>query len=130
MPKKTLNAVICASFLALAVTVSAGDELTFTRVSLKTVEETNGGYVALADLNGDGTADLVAGLQWFGGPSWPRHPFYATDANTLIATGKTVPYDVDGDGDMDLVLRGLGLGGKYVIGTRQTDVTVFVQQGK
>ena len=66
--------------------VSGGQpvKMAFTRFSLETVEETNSGYVALADL--------------------------------------------DGDGDADLVLRGLGLGGRYVIGTRQTRVTLFLQQ--
>ena len=103
MPKEILNAVICVSLLAPAVAISASDELTFTRVALETVGETNAGYVALADLNGDGTADLVAGLQWFEGPSWTRHPLYPTDANTLIDIGKTVPSDVDRDGDQDLV---------------------------
>ena len=34
--------------------------------------------------------------------------------------------DVNSDGRMDLVLRGLGLGGQYVIGRRKTDVIVFV----
>ena len=85
-----------------AATLAAG-EVTFTRTTLNTIGETNAGYVAIADLNGDGTADIVAGLQWFEGPSWTRHPLYPTDANTLIDIGKTVPYDVDRDGDLDLV---------------------------
>ena len=36
--------------------------------------------------------------------------------------------DVDHDGDADLLMRGLGLGGSYVIGERETDVTVFLQE--
>jgi hypothetical protein len=78
-------------------------DVTFMRTKLTTVAETNAGYVAIADLNGDGTADIAAGLQWFEGPSWIRHPLYPIDANTLIDIGKTVPYDVDRDGDLDLV---------------------------
>ncbi|MBT7304213.1 MAG: VCBS repeat-containing protein, partial [Victivallales bacterium] len=74
MPKGILNSVISASLLILSVSCSSAEKATFTRVTLETVGETNGGYVALADLNGDGKADLVAGLQWFEGPSWTRHP--------------------------------------------------------
>jgi hypothetical protein len=43
-----------------------------------------------------------------------------------MGIGPTIA-DVDADGDMDLVLRGHGIGGRYVIGARQTDVTLFVQ---
>ncbi|MBT3327989.1 MAG: VCBS repeat-containing protein [Gemmatimonadales bacterium] len=103
MPKGILNSVISASLLILSVSCSSAEKATFTRVTLETVGETNGGYVALADLNGDGKADLVAGLQWFEGPSWTRHPLHPTDANTPIDIGKAVPYDVDKDGDLDLV---------------------------
>jgi hypothetical protein len=44
----------------VAAGVTARD-VTFMRTKLTTVAETNAGYVAIADLNGDGTADLVRG---------------------------------------------------------------------
>ena len=81
----------------------AGD-VTFTRTRLTTVAETNMGHVPVADINGDGVIDLVAGLQWFEGPSWRRHPLYPPDPKpTAIDIGFTVPYDLDGDGDLDLM---------------------------
>jgi len=54
---------------------------------------------------------------------WVKHQL-ATDLTMGI--GPTIA-DVDADGDMDLVLRGHGIGGRYVIGARQTDVTLFIQ---
>ena len=85
-----------------AAGVLAGDA-TFTRTRLTTVAETNMGHVPVADINGDGVIDIVAGLQWFEGPSWKRHPLYPPDPKpTAIDIGFTVPYDLDGDGDLDL----------------------------
>jgi hypothetical protein len=81
---------------------AAGDA-TFTRTRLTTVAETNMGHVPVVDINGDGVIDIVAGLQWFEGPSWRRHPLYPPDPQpTAIDIGFTVPYDLDGDGDLDL----------------------------
>jgi len=78
-------------------------DTTFTRTRLTTVAETNMGHVPVADINGDGVIDIVAGLQWFEGPSWRRHPLYPPDSKpTAIDIGFTVPYDLDGDGDLDL----------------------------
>ncbi len=86
-----------------ATGVPAGD-VTFTRTRLTTVAETNMGHVPTVDINGDGVIDIVAGLQWFEGPSWKRHPLYPPNSKkTAIDIGFTVPYDLDGDGDLDLV---------------------------
>jgi hypothetical protein len=85
-----------------AVGSETGD-IAFTRTTLPTIGETNVGYVAVADVNGDATADIVAGLQWFEGPSWKRHQIHSVDSTTLIDIGKTIPYDIDQDGDLDLM---------------------------
>ncbi len=99
------GATVWASVLAAAVAfpVPGVAQPTFTRVTLETLGETNGGHAAVADINGDGVADIVAGLQWFEGPSWRRHQCYPADASSMIDIGKTIPYDLDGDGDLDLV---------------------------
>ncbi len=81
----------------------ANAQVSFVRRSLETQGETNTGYVAAADIDQDNVADIVSGLQWFEGPSWERHSLYPPDATTKIDIGKTVPYDIDGDGDLDLI---------------------------
>ena len=59
-------------------------EVRFPRVSLNTVGETNRGYVALADLNGDAVMDLFAGRHWFEGPSWSRDSLHPSDPESLM----------------------------------------------
>jgi hypothetical protein len=81
----------------------AAAQVTFVRRSLETLGETNTGYVALADLDRDGATDIVSGLQWFRGPLWASHRVYPPDVSSNIDIGKTVPHDVDGDGDLDLI---------------------------
>jgi len=77
--------------------------ISFTRRSLETQGETNTGFVALADIDRDGVVDIVSGLQWFSGASLSRHALCPPDATSAIDIGKTVPYDLDNDGDLDLI---------------------------
>jgi hypothetical protein len=79
-----------------------GDEVPFQRLELATLHENNGGFAAVANINGDRTPDIVAGLQWFEGPSWVRHQIFPV-GDSIIDTGKTIPYDLDGDGDLDVI---------------------------
>jgi hypothetical protein len=62
--------------------------------------------MVVADIDHDGLKDVVAlssssaGLVWFKNPSWTKYTV-TTRAKQLI---HTAPYDVDGDGDLDLAL--------------------------
>ncbi|MBL7153679.1 MAG: VCBS repeat-containing protein [Phycisphaerae bacterium] len=99
----TLRAPDSGPWVVLLARGGGAGDATFTRTRLTTVAETNMGHVPVADINGDGVIDIVAGLQWFEGPSWRRHPLYPPDSKpTAIDIGFTVPYDLDGDGDPDL----------------------------
>ena len=108
---KYFKMLMITCFVAMAIVAGRPDVsmavadggVMFTRTRLTTMAETNMGHVPMVDINGDGVIDIVAGLQWFEGPSWKRHSLYPLDPKpTAIDIGFTVPYDLDGDGDLDL----------------------------
>jgi hypothetical protein len=75
---------------------------TFTK---HTIASFNAGYaLVVVDIDHDGKLDVVAlssgsaGLVWFKNPSWTKYTI-TTAAKQLIYAA---PYDVDGDGDVDL----------------------------
>jgi len=66
-----------------------------------------GGYgVDIADLDGDGLKDIVAlatnpgTLVWYKNPGWQRYTITTRSNQNIDAA----PHDIDGDGDVDLVL--------------------------
>ena len=77
---------------------------TFTK---HTIAELDGGSYAVAfDVDGDGMQDVVAfpggraELMWFKNPTWEKFNI-TTGTERLI---NMAPYDVDGDGDVDLAI--------------------------
>ncbi len=62
--------------------------------------------VTLADIDGDGRADIVSGENWFEAPHWRRHAFRELNyvaAADLIDDFSDLALDVNGDGSVDIV---------------------------
>jgi len=74
----------------------------FTRMDLATQEDHSWGDVQVGDLNGDGKPDIQAGQQWYEGPDWVRHSLGPNPSN-IYGTGQCLLYDVDRDGDLDIL---------------------------
>jgi len=75
---------------------------TFTK---HTIASFNAGYaLVVVDIDHDGKLDVVAlssgsaGLVWFKNPSWTKYTITTVPKQLIFAA----PYDVDGDGDVDL----------------------------
>ena len=59
---------------------------------------------AVADVNGDGHADIIAGESWYEGPKWTKHRFRSFNFfRNYIDNFSDVPIDVNGDGSIDIV---------------------------
>ena len=87
------------------VSISAFPEIHFLEISLPTIEETNCGSIKAVDINNDGILDIIAGFQWFQGPSWIRHQYARKTMNTKIDAGISAVFDLDYDGDIDVVMQ-------------------------
>ena len=80
---------------------------TFPTFTKHTISSINSGYMTvIADIDHDGMPDVVAlssgsdGVLWFKNPMWTKHTI-TTSAKQCIYSA---PYDVDGDGDLDLAI--------------------------
>jgi len=65
--------------------------------------------VSVADVNGDGKLDLVAGRNWYEAPEWKKHADFRDGAETNgpeIDDNSEFALDVNRDGRMDIVSSG------------------------
>jgi len=99
--------IVLISFLQVACQV-ADAQRGFVSFEKTTLDETmRGGYgVEIADIDGDGLLDILAlstnpaQFAWYKNPEWTKYVITTVAAGNIDAA----PKDIDGDGDMDVVL--------------------------
>lgn len=104
LPQRALaTALLCAPFIS-----SSASEISFRRVSIDDKGPRNPWVKILGDFNGDGFPDVAVGgsggpLVWYAYPKWQkgmvaRGGYQAVDGEAA---------DVDGDGDLDIIMGGV-----------------------
>ena len=109
------RAPLCVGLAALAVTLAFGGctqpstevaatrhEVYFSKKLLLVGPHQEAG---VADFNQDGVLDIVSGAYWFAGPEYAPRAFRANAASAdFVRSNSALPYDVDGDGRMDVII--------------------------
>lgn len=93
------KSLLLVAFAALAATRPA--DLPFEK---RTLDLGGNEAAAIADLNGDGKLDIIAGENWYPGPAYQRQPFREFEyANNYVDNFSDLAADFDGDGRTDIV---------------------------
>ena len=112
-PLLRASAVTVAASLALAAAAAAVPyptrDVTFRKQVLTTEYWCDG--INAADIDLDGTIDIIAGPFWYAGPDFQkRHTFYEPVPQALEKNPTnsmfTFPYDFNGDGHIDVLVLG------------------------
>ena len=95
------SALACCGLAAFLSGSGRPDEIPFAKHTLDPgANET----CALADVNGDGRADIISGENWFEAPRWLKHKFRSLYySNNYIDAFSDLPFDVDCDCAVDVV---------------------------
>ncbi len=102
MNVRTFPKIIAIALLVASFAAYAGEKGVSFSARLLAIDANEG--CAIVDVNNDGILDVVAGRNWFAGPDYiPRAVRAIEDNRGYVHSNGDFPYDVDGDGWVDIV---------------------------
>ena len=100
MLRNLIQLVSAAAWVGLAL-AQVSDEIPFRK---HTLDLGRNETCAVADVNRDGHADIIAGENWYEGPKWAKHRFRSFNFfSNYIDNFSDLPIDVNADGSVDIV---------------------------
>jgi hypothetical protein len=104
LTKLPLTLFLVSLVCLLTGAAHAGEKSVSFTARLLAVDANEG--CAIVDVNNDGKLDLVAGRNWYAAPEFvPRALRPIEDRNGYIHSNGDFPYDVDGDGWVDIIAQ-------------------------
>jgi hypothetical protein len=96
--------LLAALFLGITLADASEDQTPSLQWTMKVLTVDSNEGIDLADFNGDGLLDVVAGRNWYAAPDFvPRPVRTIEDWNGYVQSNGDYAYDVDGDGLIDVI---------------------------